>query len=308
MWLAADAWFLTGATASGKTAVGVELARKLNAEIISLDSMSLYRGMNIGTAKPTAAERAAVPHHLLDVIGPDEEYSLAQFVAAAQECAQQISSRGRPVLFVGGTPLYLKSLLRGIFVGPPADWELRRELTAAAEAHGPPFLHEQLAAIDPAAAKRLHPRDVRRVVRAIEVFRKTGRPISDWQQQFEHAVPAEECRVFVLDWPREELYARIDHRAEAMFAAGLVNEVRSLLAQTGFGRTASQAVGYREVIEYLKEVRSLPETIELVKTRSRQFAKRQLTWLRGLSECRWLSVNAAENPAALAERVLTSAV
>ena len=255
---ATDAWFLTGPTAAGKTAVGVELARRIGAEIISMDSMALYRGMDIGTAKPTAAERAAVPHHLIDMLPPDQECSVAQYLDAAARAAADIRGRQRAVLFVGGTPLYLKALLRGIFQGPPADWELRRRLEDEARRHGGDWLHRRLAEVDPEAAGRLHPNDTRRLIRAIEVFEKTGQPISRLQRQFDTGRPAEQCRVFVLDRPRAELAARIDRRVEAMFAAGLVEEVRGLLAGPHpLSKTARQAVGYREVIEHLEGRRHL---------------------------------------------------
>lgn len=297
-------WFLTGPTAGGKTAVGIELALRLDAEILSLDSMAVYRGLDIGTAKPTAEERRRVPHHLLDLVEPDEDFSLARYVDAARAATAEILARGRTPLFVGGTPLYLKALLRGIFEGPPADWEFRRGMLAIAEEQGAEALHSRLAAVDPEAARRLPPRDARRIVRALEVYEKTGRPIGEWQQQFDRARPAEELRVFALSWPRDELNARIDLRVEAMFAAGLVREVRDLLdSGKSFGRTAGQALGYREVLEHLRGERSLPETIELVKTRSRQFAKRQRTWFRSLSECRDVPVDKRDDAVALAERI-----
>jgi len=282
-----DCWFLTGPTASGKSAVGVALAERLGAEIISLDSMALYRGMDIGTAKPTLAERRRAPHHLIDVLEPHEECSLARYVAEAGRAAREILSRGRIPLVVGGTPLYLKGLLRGIFEGPPADWNLRKRLMDSAQRHGPGWLHAELLRVDPEAAARLHPNDVRRLVRAIEVFEKTGCPISRHQRQFDAGRPAAECRVFALDWPTAELNARIDRRVERMFADGLVEEVRRLLAlgQT-LSRTARQAVGYREVIEHIEGAGGLSETVELVKRHTRQLAKRQRTWLRSLEECR----------------------
>jgi tRNA dimethylallyltransferase len=299
-----DCWFLTGPTASGKTAVGLELAERLNAEIISLDSMALYRGMDIGTAKPTLAERQAVPHHLIDVVDPDQEYSLARYVAAAHRAVEDVASRGRVALFVGGTPLYLKSLLRGIFSGPPADWTLRRQWQALADDEGSEALHARLAQVDPVSARRLHPRDTRRVIRALEVWEKTGRSITELQRQFDRARPADQCRVFTLAWPRAELARRIDARVDAMFAAGFVAEVRGLLeGPHPPNRTARQAVGYREVIEHLQGMRDLCDTIELVKLRTRQFSKRQMTWLRSLSECRVISLATAADAGQIAEKI-----
>lgn len=305
----ADCWFLTGPTAAGKTAVALELAEKLGAEVLSLDSMALYRRLDIGTAKPTAAERRRVPHHLLDLIGPDQEFSLAQYVEAARQTVHAVRSAGREVLLVGGTPLYLKALLRGIFEGPPADWQFRRHWQRQAELRGDQWLHGRVAEIDPAAARRLHARDTRRLIRALEVFEKTGQPISAWQRQFEHARPADQCRVFVLDWPREKLAARIDRRVDAMFAAGLVDEVRGLLAQgIVLSRTARQALGYREVLAHLRGEVGLSETIDLVKTRTRQFAKRQVTWFRSLSECRWVSMAEGFDARSVAEQIASATV
>jgi tRNA dimethylallyltransferase len=302
---------LTGPTAAGKTAVGIELAERIEAEVISMDSMALYRGMDVGTAKPSAAERRRVPHHLVDVLEPDQEYSLSQYLDAADECVRQIQGRQRAVLFVGGTPLYLKGLLRGIFRGPPADWQLRRQWEEEARQNEPGFLHRRLSEVDPPAAARIHPNDTRRLVRALEVFAKTGRPISSFQQQFEVGAAAEACRVFVLDWPIEELRARIDRRVDQMFAQGLVDEVRGLLSRsdrqdacpTGLSKTARQAVGYREVIVYLEGRSELAETIDLVKIHTRQFAKRQATWFRSLSECRFVPVDGTVGPAEIAGRI-----
>jgi tRNA dimethylallyltransferase len=301
-----DCSYLTGATASGKTAVGIELARLLNAEIVSLDSMAVYRGMDIGTAKPTAAERAAVPHHLIDIVEPGNDFSVAQYREAALAAADAIRRRGRKVLFVGGTPLYLKAMLRGIFEGPPADWPLRRRLMDEARAN-PTELHRRLKSIDPAAAARLHPNDTRRLIRAIEVHETTGTPISALQRQFEINRPAGECRVFVLQWPREALRERIDRRVDAMFAGGLVEETRRLVhVEKPLGRTARQAVGYREVIEHLAGKFDLPATIDLVKLRTRQFAKRQLTWFKSLSECRSVPVAEPFNAQQIAQQIFRS--
>lgn len=306
--LAIDCWFLTGPTAGGKTGVGVELAGRIGAEIVSMDSMALYRGLDIGTAKPTVAERRAVKHHLVDVVEPDEEFSLARYVEAAEGAIAEIKGRGREVLFVGGTPLYLKGLLRGIFEGPPADWDFRRQLEDEARREGPGSLHRRLAEVDPVAARRLHPNDTRRLVRALEVHEKTGQPISRLQEQFETAHPAETCRVFVLDWPTAQLNRRINRRVDAMFAAGLVEEVRRLLdGPRPLSKTASQALGYREVIEHIEGQRGLSETIELVKTHTRRFAKRQRTWFRSLGECRFIPVEDPIDPAEVAWRTQEAA-
>lgn len=299
-----DCWYLTGPTAAGKTAVGIELARRIGAEIVALDSMSVYRGMDIGTAKPSADERSAVPHHLLDVAPPNEDYSLSQYVDAAHEAIAEIRGRGREVLFVGGTALYLKSLLRGVYQGPPADWEFRRQIEAEVEQVGIEALHARLALVDPLAAAKLHPNDKRRIIRALEVHRQTGQPLSHRQTQFDEGLPAERCKVFVLQWPREELHRRIEQRVDRMFAAGLVDEVRGLVEQYGsLSRTAAQAVGYREVLEHLRGEATLEETVEKVKARTRQFARRQETWFRGLSECTFVPQSEATSPASMAEEI-----
>jgi len=284
-----NALVLTGPTGSGKTGLGIELAERRGAEIISMDSMALYRGMDIGTAKPGPGEREHVPHHLIDVLWPWESASVAWWLEQAARCTRDIESRGQRVLFVGGTPLYLKALLCGLFDGPAADTELRRRLTEEAEHVGPEQLHARLAAVDPAAAARLHVNDVRRVVRALEVWELTGKPISTWQQQW---TPAGEGgqgsfhAVLWLDLPRPELYSRINARVEQMFAAGLADEVRALrgLPQP-VSRAAAQALGYKEVFDHLDGRASLEETITRVQIRTRNFAKRQLTWFRNLSAC-----------------------
>jgi len=278
---------LTGPTGSGKSALGVTLAERLGAEIVSMDSMTLYRGMDIGTAKPDAEQRRRVPHHLLDVYDPWESASVADWLERAAACCRDIESRGRRVLFVGGTPLYLKTLLGGLFDGPPANAEVRDRLAQEAEQLGRPALHERLARVDPETARRLHPNDLRRVVRALEVWELTGQPLSRWQGQWAKAAPGPENRCLWLDRPRDELYRRIDARVEQMVAAGLVEEVRDLrqLPQP-ISREASQALGYKEMFDYLDGRASLAETIRQIQTRSRQFAKRQLTWFRHIPACR----------------------
>jgi tRNA dimethylallyltransferase len=295
---------LTGPTGSGKTRLAIELARRHDAEIVSMDSMALYRGLDIGTAKPTRAERAEIPHHLIDVLDPCESASVAWWLGAATRLCAEIERRGRPVLIVGGTPLYLKALMFGLFEGPPGDDNVRRRLTDEADRLGPATLHERLRQVDPPAAARIHANDLRRIIRALEVFELTGKPLSQWQTQWEASSPASAVRgdgavslgelqdadlgqltgrAFWIDLPRPELYGRINQRVEAMFAAGLVEEVHGL-RQSGrpLSREASQALGYKEVFAHLDCGRDLAATIELVKTRSRNFAKRQVTWFRHL--------------------------
>jgi len=294
---ATDCWYVTGPTASGKTQIGLELAQRINAEIISLDSMAIYQQMDIGTAKPTAEQRELVPHHMLDVVSPDTDFSLSQYVQRAHLTIQQIREAGREVLFVGGTPLYLKALLRGIYEGPPADWEFREEIEKELEEVGIESLHQRLEQVDPLTAHRLHPNDKRRIIRALEVYKITGQPISHQQDHFDDGLPAEQCKVFVLGWPRDVLHSRIEKRVERMFDSGLVEEVEQLLQQyQNLSRTAFQAVGYREVIEMLQTDGQLPEAIERVTIRTRQFARRQETWFRSLSECRRIEQMGVSDP------------
>jgi tRNA dimethylallyltransferase len=303
-----DCWFLTGATAVGKTGVGIALAQRLGADIISLDSMAIYRGMDIGTAKPPRALREAVPHHLIDIVDPADEFSVAQYVDAAERAVADIRSRGREPLFVGGTPLYLKSLLRGLFDGPPADWQLRHEIQQELEQVGQQALYERLRQVDPVAASHIHPRDTRRLIRALEVYRATGEPISHQQLQFEEGRPAEECRVFVLRRSREELHQRIEARVEGMVGCGLVDEVRRLMESAHeLGRTARQAVGYREALEHLAGQYDREEMTARIKARTRRFAKRQGTWFRSLSECRFVDIAGEADASGVAERIVTMA-
>jgi tRNA dimethylallyltransferase len=287
-----NAYVLTGPTGSGKTQFALELAERLGAEIVSMDSMALYRGMDIGTAKPGPEERRRVPHHLVDVLDPWESASVAWWLQQAARCCREITSRDARPLFVGGTALYLKALMFGLFDGPPAHEELRQRLTREAERAGPQAVHQRLARVDPLTAARLHPNDVRRVVRALEVWELTGRTMSSWQQQWPEAhgsqpVGLKQDRVIWLDLPRAELYDRINRRVEEMFAAGLVEEARALrLLPRPLSREAGHALGYEEVFAHLDGQATLAEAITRVQLRSRNFAKRQLTWFRRLPGCR----------------------
>jgi tRNA dimethylallyltransferase len=295
--------YLTGPTASGKTAVGVALARRLDAEVIALDSMTLYRGMDIGTAKPSREEQGGIPHHLLDVLAPWDAASVADYRSWALEAALTIERRGKRVLFVGGTALYLKALLRGLFEGPSADPALRQSLEDEANRLGEASLHARLATLDPATAARLHLNDRRRIVRALEVIELTGRPLSSLQQEHDRPAPSG-VPVFALERPRDELRARIDRRVLQMFADGLVDEVRALL--TGprpLGSVPAQGVGYREVIDMLAGTLDKDDVIARVQARTRQFAKRQATWFRGLDEVEAWPVPNDEPPDVTAQRL-----
>jgi tRNA dimethylallyltransferase len=282
--------------------VGVELARRLDAESLALDSMTLYRGMDIGTAKPSLAERGEIPHHLIDLLNPWESASVAQYQSWAGAALSDVEQRGKTALFVGGTPLYLKALLRGLFTGPAADSALRQSLEEEAERAGSSALHARLERIDPGTAARVHTNDLRRIIRALEVFEATGRPLSALQTQ--HSQPAPHVRVVALSRPRAELHDRIDRRVEAMFADGLVDEVRALLAGPHpLNRVPAQGVGYHEVIQFLEGQAPRDETIARVQARTRQFAKRQQTWFRGLTEVRLWAVERDEAAALTADRL-----
>jgi tRNA dimethylallyltransferase len=282
----------------------VELALRLGGEVLSMDSMALYRGMDVGTAKATRIERERVPHHLLDVVEPDADFSLAEYLSLAKTTMAEVEARGQVPVFVGGTPLYLKGLLRGVFDGPPAAPDLRRQLLEDATVHGPDSLHRRLALVDPAAAARLHANEIRRIIRALEVHALTGRPISSLQVQFSTASAAD-ARVFVIHWPRILLVERINRRVEEMFERGLVEETRSLKARPGgLGRTASQAVGYQEVLAYLRGDVDLAGTIRAVQVRTRQVAKRQMTWFRSLAECRFVPMADPWDAAGTADRLI----
>ncbi len=301
---ALSCWFLTGATASGKSAVSMVLAERLNAEIISMDSMAIYRGMDIGTAKPAAEHQAILPHHLIDIRDPTDAFSVNEYRELALQLIAEIRGRGKEVLFVGGTALYLKALLRGLFDGPPADWEFRKQIEAEVADVGNEALHDRLAQVDPVAAHKLHINDRRRVIRALEVYKLTGKPISHWQMEFSEGRPATDCRVFSIRHPRPILHQRIEDRVEQMFAQGLIEEVQRLLERwTDLGNTASQAVGYREVIEHIRGERNHEETVEKVRVRTRRFARHQETWFRGLSECEMVDIAGEYDAELVADRI-----
>jgi tRNA dimethylallyltransferase len=276
---------VVGPTASGKSALALAIAEAAGAEVVSADSQQVYRGMDIGTGKLPVGERARVPHHLIDVIDPDEVMSAARFVALADAAIAGAAARGRPTVVAGGTGLYVRALLRGLFEGPAADLELRARL----EAEGAPALHERLRAVDPTAAARILPGDLRRLVRALEVHTLTGVPISTHQEAhgIRAAPPRYPSRWVGLDPPRDELAARIDARVDAMFAAGLVDEVRGLAARHPLDRRAFDAIGYREIRAHLAGQLSLDDARAQMKAATRRYARRQRGWFRTEPEVTW---------------------
>jgi tRNA dimethylallyltransferase len=281
--------FLFGCTGSGKSEVGVELARRINAEIISIDSMQVYRGMDIGTAKPACEIRRSVPHHLIDVADPWEEFSVARYVELAAKVIAEIHARRRPILVVGGTPLYIKALSEGLFEGPGADPAVRARLEQEDRTRGRDFLYRRLLEVDPRAAARIHPNDLRRIVRALEVHELTAVPISEHQQQWDRQRTRYDCRFFGLRRGREDLHRRINERVRWMIADGFVEEVQSLLAlPRTIGNAARQALGYAELIEHLEGKFSLAEAVEFIKINTRRFAKAQRTWFRRFVRTEWL--------------------
>jgi len=300
---------LTGATASGKSAISIELAGRINAEIVSMDSMAIYRLMDVGTAKPTSEQRAAVPHHLVDIVDPDEMFSTSRFHEMAHATVAEIWSRGKEVLFVGGTALYLKAILRGLFQGPPADWDFRKEVEADLQEFGDEYLHQRLELVDPVSAHNLHPNDHRRIIRALEVFKITGKPLSHLQMEFDQSTAEEACRVFALRHARPILHQRIEQRVTTMFEKGLLGEVTQIRQKfETLSRTAAQAVGYKEAMENLDGRMTMEEAVERIRIRTRRFARHQETWFRGLTECRMVDLTEAFETNETVDRLLELAL
>lgn len=297
--------FIIGCTGSGKGSLGRELASRTGGEIISIDSMKVYRRMDIGTAKPSLEVRRQIPHHLIDIVEPSEEFSVAEYVERAERAVLEIQSRRRPVFIVGGTPLYMKALSEGIFEGPGADPTIRARLTATAEREGRQALSEQLRRVDPVAAKRIHPNDLRRLVRALEVFELTGQPISSLQAQWDREPTRHECVYLGLRREREDQAHRINERVRRMIAEGLVDEVRSLLAEREpLSTAARQALGYAEIIQHLEGRYSLADAVEMIKINTRQFAKAQRTWFKRFAPVEWLDLPAGADADDLADQLI----
>jgi len=296
---------ILGVTASGKSDCALDVAEALSGEIVSVDSMQVYRGMDIGTAKPTTADRARVPHHLIDILEPSDACSAAYFAAEADEAIAAIAARGRLPIVVGGTPLYLMSLMFGMFEGPSADQELRKRLRAVADEEGTGALHRCLEKVDPNGAERIHPNDYKRIERALEVYELTGKPLSELQTQWSADGLRYPGRVVGLRREKEDASRRINARVKQMIEAGLVEEVRRLLAQPkGLSEQARQGLGYAQVIDHLEGRMSLADAMEQIKILTRRFAKHQRTWYRKFPMAQWVDIEADEPKASIAQRVL----
>ncbi|HUV05472.1 MAG TPA: tRNA (adenosine(37)-N6)-dimethylallyltransferase MiaA [Armatimonadota bacterium] len=294
---------IVGPTATGKTAVGVELAKRLDGEIVSADSMAVYKGMDIGTAKPTTEQRAAVRFHLIDVVRPDEEFSVAEFKRFAEGAIADVLSRGKVPLLVGGTGLYVKAVAGGLNIPAVApDRELRERLRAEAAEFGGERLLERLRAVDSITAERLHPKDLKRIIRALEVHMLTGLPISHFHTTAGTTEAAYHAALFALSMSRSALYSNIEQRVDQQIDAGLVEEVRGLFNE-GYSPDLSsmKGLGYKQIAGYLLGDCDLETAIRLLKRDTRRFAKRQLTWFRADPRIRWIDVEGRGAPDVAAE-------
>ncbi|MBU2551427.1 MAG: tRNA (adenosine(37)-N6)-dimethylallyltransferase MiaA [Proteobacteria bacterium] len=286
---------LAGPTGVGKTRLSLVLARTFGAEIVNADSMQVYRRLDIGTAKPTPDERAEAPHHLIDVVDPDQDFDAARFVGLARPLIADLDRRGGRALVVGGTGLYLRSLLRGLFQGPGRDAGIRSALQAEADRSGPEALYQRLTRVDPETAARIGPADRVRIVRALEVHDLTGRPISRFQEEHQLADNPFEVQFFCLNLPRAELYQRIEERTGRMFDDGLIEEVEGLLNR-GYAPDLKplKAIGYKQAVACLQGRLTVDRARAEIMKQTRRYAKRQLTWFRAQPDVHWVSPDALE--------------
>ena len=281
-----------------------ELAKKVNAEIISIDSMKVYRRMNIGTAKPSKEVQKQVNYHLIDVVEPSESFSVDAFLSLTEQAVKDIETKGKPVVAVGGTAMYIKALLHGIFDGPSTDDNIRRQLKQQISELGLAELHKKLTLVDPAAAERIHPNDERRIIRALEVYELTGKAISDFQQQFS-AEPKDDWLVIGLQREKTDASHRINNRVKKMFELGLVDEVKALLAEPKpLSMQARCAIGYAEIIDYLAGKETLENSIEQIKINTRRFAKAQRTWFKTFRFVNWLDIGKNDTAEQVLERAM----
>ncbi len=294
---------IVGPTGVGKTEVTAAVARRVQAEIIVIDSMQVYRGMDLGTGKPGPSLREEIPHHGLDLVDPEEEFNVARYLKQVAPIPGEVQKRGRLPLLVGGTGLYLKTLLDGLCPAPGKDPLIRGRLWEESQRAGPEALHARLESVDPVAAGRIHRNDLRRVLRALEVFLVTGRPLTAWHQQTQKPIRVEESLLlFGLTGSREWLYRRIEERIDGWISAGWLEEARSLHRKS-LSLTASQALGYRELFAYLDGRIDWETAVELIKRDTRRYAKRQWSWFRHEPRVRWISVE-GKNPEDVAGEIL----
>ncbi|OGX19655.1 MAG: tRNA (adenosine(37)-N6)-dimethylallyltransferase MiaA [Omnitrophica WOR_2 bacterium RBG_13_44_8b] len=295
--------FIVGPTAIGKTEAAVRLAKRIGGEIISLDSMQIYKGMDIITSKPLSPTEKQAVHHLIDLIPPTREYNVSEYRRGALSKIKQLVKRGKIPIFAGGTGLYMSVLIDGIFDFNAKDKTIRQRLYKQLKKKGSGYLYKRLNAIDALAAGKIHPHDARRIIRALEVFQVTGKPISYLKTQREGLSPDFDIRIFCLNMQREKLYERIDERVDRMFSKGLLQEVKKLL-KLRLSKTAACAIGLRELKGYFDGLYDLEEAKRLMKRNSRAYAKRQLTWFRKDKRIHWIDVGENEKPLSVSNRIL----
>jgi len=303
--MTAELILILGCTACGKGKVAFKLAQQTGGQILSIDSMKVYRRMDIGTAKAGLEQRRLIKHHLIDVVEPYESFSAGKFVELADEVIAAAQRKDSPIIAVGGTAMYIRALIEGIFAGPPADAKLRWELKRQAAKVGSISLHERLRQVDPEGAKRIHPHDLKRLVRALEVYELTGEPITSFHQHFYSGNLRHNWKIFGLRRDKEDNNQRINQRVKKMVQDGLVEEVKSLLAEPkGLSKQAAQAVGYAEIISHLQGEIPLEDAIEKIKINSRRLAKHQRTWFRGFKDVYWLEVGPEDEAEQIVGKIL----
>jgi len=294
---------ILGVTASGKGRLAFDLAESLGAEIISIDSMKVYRRMDIGTAKPPEEASRGIKYHLIDIVEPSDSFSVGVFRERALGAMEQIKGRGKEIIGVGGTALYIKALLYGLFEGPGSDEQIRAELQERADAQGLAELYQELTKIDPIAAERINPNDSKRIIRALEVYRITGKPISSFQRQWDDSEAKHDWTIIGLRREKAEENRRINSRVKKMISAGLVDEVEALLSEEKpLSKQARCAIGYAEIIEYLGGRIGLEDAVELIKKNTRRLAKNQRTWFKTFKNVHWLDIEAEETPEEILSR------
>jgi tRNA dimethylallyltransferase len=296
--------FIVGPTASGKSALSLSLAKKIKAEIISADSMQVYKHLDIVTAKPTKSQLKQVPHHLINIIEPFEEFNVARYCELVAATLKKIRQQKKKTLIVGGTGLYLKALIEGIFVSPPLDPQIREKLKKQAMGKSSDFLYNKLKKVDKKSAEKIHANDQRRILRALEVYQATGRTLSSWQKNKKGII--KNFLLIGLNWNRKELYQRIEERIDRMFRQGAVKEIENLLKKEILtGKTACQALGCKEIIGYLEKKYSLLETKKLLKRNTRRYAKRQLTWFKREKRINWIDLKKKTPKDEIIKKILT---